>query len=115
MVTKVVRSGGDAKTVEALQFIHKNRLSSVMVESDSQVSVKAILEKNFDKTYWGKIIRSCSQIGGWLDKVDFNWTNRCNNHTAHEIASWAAIEPDRQWTARFPRPIFDHIQKDMIL
>jgi len=121
VVTKVVRSGSDAKIAEALGilealcYIHENKLNSVVVESDSQVSIKAIVEKSFDKTYWGKIIRSCSQIGSWLDKIEFMWTNRGNNHTAHEIARWVAFEPDRQWTSRIPRPIFDHIQKDTML
>lgn len=52
VATKVVRSGGDAKTgealgiPEALKFIQEKHLSYVMVESDSQVCIKAILEKN---------------------------------------------------------------------
>jgi ribonuclease HI len=121
VATKVVRSGEDVKTAEALgilevlQYIQNQGLKEVAVETYSQECANVIFSKSCARSYWGRTIRACISLCECLDKVEIKWTNRMSNHVAHEIARWAAIEPDRFWTSMFPRPIFSHIQKDMIL
>jgi len=119
VATKVVRSGEEVKNaealgiLEALQFISKQGLRLIVVESDSQECVKAITSKCIVRSYWGKIIREFTRLCICLDSIEIQWINRNRNHVAHEIARWAVHEPNRIWFSKFPRPIFAHIQKDM--
>ena len=121
VATREAQSGEDVKLaealgiLEALQFIKENGLRSIIVETDSQACVKAILSKCRSRSYWGKTIEACILLCNSLDKIDIKWTNMNSNHVAHEIACWATKEPDRYWTSKFPKPIFAHIQKDMSL
>jgi ribonuclease HI len=118
---KVVRSGNEVRVaealgiLEALKFTIQHQLRSVIIESDAQVCIQAIHNKQEDRSYWGKIIHSCILMSSSLDRIEFCWVRRSGNQAAHETARWAAIDPDRYWTHSFPRPIFTHIQNDMTL
>jgi hypothetical protein len=46
--------------------------------------------------------------------IEVVWVRRQKNQAAHELARWAAHEPNKEWNDNYPLCINQHIHKDMV-
>jgi ribonuclease HI len=98
---------------DALDMAEKFKLSNVIMEMDSQVVVKAVLERKSNRKGWGTIVQRCVKFLADNPNSSVAWTKQVNNGAVHALAKWAFVEPNKDWTTNVPFCIMPHIQKDM--
>ncbi|PNX95563.1 ribonuclease H, partial [Trifolium pratense] len=98
--------------MDAIEWIEKLGEQSVIFEMDSQVIVKAVKGQSNIFKSWGKVVRRCILFLKGNPSSDIKWVQRKANQAAHEMAKWAEIEPNKEWTTNIPFCIWPVIQKD---
>jgi ribonuclease HI len=113
VASKDVAFGEALGLSDALDMAEKFKLSNVIIEMDSQIVVKAVLERKTTRKGWGAIVQRCMRFLKDNPNSSVIWTKRVNNGTTHALAKWAFVEPNKDWTTNVPFCIMPHIQKDM--
>jgi hypothetical protein len=117
--TKVLKGSDDvllAEAVgirEALNWVVSQQHHRVIIETDTEVIVKAPSKKNFPRTNWGNVIRNCSRDLEGLSHVSVTWVNRKGNQEVHGLTRLAISKPNMFWFNNFPACILSHILSDM--
>jgi ribonuclease HI len=116
--TRIIRARSaieaEARGLEAVvNEVDRFNGQDIIVEMDARIVVEAIKKKRFPRVYWGKIAKKCSMILDKYPNVSISWIRRSGNTVAHNLAKWAAIEPNKNWLTIVPPQIALHIQKDM--
>jgi ribonuclease HI len=86
----------------------------IIIETDAKVVVDAIHNKAYPRSYWG---RRTKKVGNSLEQnplLSVRWTRRSGNKVAHQLANWAAKEPNGKWSNMLPSHIVYHVQNDMM-
>jgi ribonuclease HI len=99
--TRLVR--GSQETLEgeamglkaAMEFVKSKGIQNVVIEMDAQTIVKAVNERRFHRSYWGRIARQGGDFLRQNPSSSIQWTKRAGNEAAHLLANWAAVEPDK--------------------
>jgi ribonuclease HI len=99
--TRLVR--GSHETLEgeamglkaAMEFVKSKGIHNVVIEMDAQTIVKAVNERRFHRSYWGRIARQGGDFLRQNPSSSIQWTKRAGNEAAHLLANWAAVEPDK--------------------
>lgn len=60
-----------------------------MVESDAQVVINAINNKNNDESYFGLVIEDCRTLAANFSYILFQFSCRIANNAAHVLATHA--------------------------
>jgi ribonuclease HI len=116
--TKVLKGLNDVATaeasglLEAMNWVENQKLRNVIFESDAATVVRAIQANSFPRTAWGQIAKNCARVCDRNESYSVNWVSRVGNQSAHALARWAEVEPDKVWSFG-PSCIQTHIQKDM--
>ncbi|KAL8557142.1 hypothetical protein ACS0TY_004555 [Phlomoides rotata] len=80
----------EALTLEkGLELGRMHGIDNVVLESDSQLVIRALLHPKLDLSYFGKVIRNISDQGRLLGDVIFSWARRQANTVAHKLACFA--------------------------
>jgi ribonuclease HI len=98
---------------EALDLVNRWNLCNTIIEMDAKMIVDAVHSRTRPRTFWGKIVDSCVKKMKNRSGIKVSWMRRAGNKAAHELARWAAYEPNKEWISNFPNCINSHIQKDM--
>ncbi|GAU49613.1 hypothetical protein TSUD_407720 [Trifolium subterraneum] len=99
---------------QALQFIETNHLSNTIVELDAKIIVQAVNCNKFPRSNWGRIASQCARfLSQSSNTISIGWVNRKGNTTAHRLARWALVEPNKNWFFDFPSCIQPYIRKDI--
>jgi ribonuclease HI len=107
--TKVVYGVEEAVEAEAMgleaAIEMRDRIQDreVIIEMDNQSVVQAVLSGRYPRRYWGLIARRCGDYIRENPKLtSVQWVRRTGNNAAHQMARWAAIEPNRIWVDNYP-------------
>jgi ribonuclease HI len=116
--TKMVRARlaieAEAMGLEsALAWLDRFQDKNVIIGMDAKMIVQAVKTKRYPRDYWERIARRCGGILNGYPNVSLNWIRRTGNRVAHNLARWAAIEPNSEWNNIVPPQIAIHIQNDM--
>ncbi|CAJ2673653.1 unnamed protein product [Trifolium pratense] len=105
---------GEARgLLDAIEWIEKMGERNVIFELDSQVVVNAVRKQREIRRNWGQAVQRCKQFLSTNPRSDINWVPRRANQAAHEMARWAEVEPNKDWTSNFPSCIWPIIQKEI--
>jgi ribonuclease HI len=85
----------------------------IVIEMDSLTIVEAVKKKEYGRSFWGRLVRSCGSLINTNPKLSIRWTKRTGNQAAHTLANWAGSEPNKAWTNETPNCILDIIQKEI--
>jgi ribonuclease HI len=75
---------------DALDMAEKFKLSNVIIEMDSQIVVKVVLERKAIRKGWGTIVQRCMRFLKDNPNSSVSWTKRVNNGAAHALAKWVS-------------------------
>ncbi|KAL8479509.1 hypothetical protein ACS0TY_026418 [Phlomoides rotata] len=80
----------EALAVEkGMELARLHGIKNVVIETDSKLVVRALLQPKVDLSYFGKIVRNILDQRHLLGDVTFAWARRQANMVAHKLASFA--------------------------
>jgi ribonuclease HI len=98
---------------DAIEMAEKYGETAVRFELDCQSIVNAVLRKMHVRRDWGFVVKRCVQFLQDNPSSTIVWVKRELNRPAHELAKWAATEPNMDWPGAYPFCINTYIQKDI--
>jgi ribonuclease HI len=87
---------------EAVVYLSKVQHDRVIIEMDNQSIVKAVINRNFPRKYWGQIARCGEDYLAQNPNCSIRWTIRGGNEAAHYLARHALFEPNSDWVDSVP-------------
>ncbi|PNX91396.1 hypothetical protein L195_g047527 [Trifolium pratense] len=101
---------------DAMDMAEKLGITSVIFQSDFQITVNAVKKKkSYVRKNWGVIANRCIRFILSNPNLQIASANREKNRVAHTLALWAEMEPNMDWHNSYPSCISYHIQNDMDL
>jgi transcription termination factor NusB len=98
---------------EAFQFVQNSHLSNIIIEFDAEKIVKAFQKQLYPRSIWGHIVKDCARVSNQIENCSVSWTSRNNNQVAHNLARWAVLELNKDWSNNYPSCITQNIQNDI--
>jgi hypothetical protein len=98
---------------DAIEMAEKYGETAVRFELDCQSIVNAVLRRMHVRRDWGFVVKRCVQFLQDNPSSTIVWVKRELNRPAHELAKWAATEPNMDWPGAYPFCINTYIQKDI--
>jgi hypothetical protein len=98
---------------DAIDMAEKYGESAITFELDCQTLVNAVLRRSNVRKDWGFVVKCCVKFLQANPNSRIAWVKREMNRPAHELAKWAEIEPNMDWTDSYPICINSYIQKDI--
>jgi ribonuclease HI len=118
-ITKVIKGSDDATLaeavgiLEAVKWLKTHGYQRVIVESDAEIVIQAVIRKKFPRTNWGTVACRISRDLEESSQISVGWVKRNGNQAAHGLARLAISDPDRFWPNNYPPCILAHILSDM--
>ncbi|KAL8469498.1 hypothetical protein ACS0TY_032370 [Phlomoides rotata] len=64
---------------QGLEYAIEQGVRDIVVETDSQVVIRALLSPKHDLTHFGRLIRSILEVATLFDRVTYSWVRRTGN------------------------------------
>ncbi|KAL8550708.1 hypothetical protein ACS0TY_009203 [Phlomoides rotata] len=99
---------------QGLEFAVEQGVRDVVVETDSQLVVRALLKPKHDLTHFGRLIRSILEVATCFDRVTYSWIRRTGNLVAHKLAMLALSSDSEFFYSHVPDVIAATVEADFM-
>ncbi|KAL8540810.1 hypothetical protein ACS0TY_002142 [Phlomoides rotata] len=94
---------------DGLEFAIENGVRDVVVETDSQMVIRALLAPKPDLSHFERVIRSILEVATLFDRVTYSWVRRTGNCVAHRLALFACSSDFEFFLSQIPDVIVETI------